>query len=169
MHGFDDGDATGDCGFEMDGSIVLTRKGEEFFSAFGEEGFVSGDDGFLCFQCRRDEVEGDGGATDQFDDEVDGRVFYEVVPVGGEQGAGGIGIARLGKIAHGDATDFELHLSAGAVGDEAVMFLENIPDSGTDGSKACQADADRVAGHGSALRWIGGMRNAKLCLWANLP
>ena len=44
----DDWDAPGNGGFEMDGSIMLPGKGEEFDAALGKKGLVAGDDRFFC-------------------------------------------------------------------------------------------------------------------------
>lgn len=93
LEGLDDGDATGDGGFEVDGGVVLFREGEEFGSAFGEEGFISGDDGFSGFEGGGDEVEGEGGASDEFDDDVDGGIIDGSEEIGGEEVGGGVGIA----------------------------------------------------------------------------
>ena len=151
LDGLDDGDAAGDGGFKVDGGIHLGGKGEEFRSAFGEKGLVAGDDGFLCAKSGGDDVEGGGGSADEFDDDVDGGVGDDLIPVCGEELGGCVGVAGLGDVADGDATNAEVYLAAGAIGDEGGVALQGIPDSGTDSSEADEADSDGFTGHGGGI------------------
>ena len=83
------------------------------------------------------------GAADQLDDDLHGRIIDQRTPVGGEKPAGHVtgGGARFGGIADEDAGDVQAHAAAGAAGDEFAVAFEGVPDAGTDGSEAGQADS----------------------------
>ena len=66
------------------------------------------------------------------------------LPIGGEDltGHGAGGGAGFGGVADEDFGDVHGHGATGAAGDEAGVAFEGIPDTGTDGSEAGQADAN---------------------------
>lgn len=141
LNGLDDGDATGDGGLEVNGGVRFGGKGEKLGSALGEEGFVSGDDGLLGLEGSGYEIEGSGGAADEFDHDIDGRVGDDVHEIGGEEFIGCVDIARFGEVADGDFTDGEFDISLGSGGDEAAISLDDFPNAGANGSKAGEADS----------------------------
>lgn len=145
LDGFDNGNSSGDSGFEVDGGVVLAGEGEEFGATFGEEGFVASDDRFAGLECGGDEVEGFVGAADEFDDDVDGGVVGEGVKVGGEELGGGVGFAGFVEVADDDLPDFEGDGAVGAFGDELAVAGDDIPDTGADGAEAGKADAEGFA------------------------
>ena len=147
LNRLDDGDGSGDRGFEMNGSLVLGGEGEEFFSTLGEEGLVASDDGFAGFESGGDEVKGGISASDEFDDDVDFGVFDESGEVGLEDAVGGIGFAELVEIADHDATDFKFDAPLGSLGDEVAISGQNIPYSGTYRSESSQANSKGFATH----------------------
>ena len=143
LNGFDDGDATGDGGFEKDGGFHFPGQGEQLDAALGEEGFVAGDDGLFRVEGGSDDFKSIRGASDQFDDDVDRGVIDEFVPIGGEDfrrngGGGGTGFFRVTDEDFGDG---EGNAIAGAIGDEIAVFRQSVPYAGADGAEAREADS----------------------------
>lgn len=116
LDGFDDGDAAGDGGFKEDGGFHFPGDGEELDAALGEEGFVSGDDGFFRKEGGGDDFKGVCGAADELDDDVYGGVCDEFVPVCGEDlgGDGGFNGAGFFEVPDEDFCDGEGAAAAGA-------------------------------------------------------
>ena len=46
----DNGNTARDAGFEIDWSVGLVCLGDEFVTAFGEEGFIGGNEGLSCLK-----------------------------------------------------------------------------------------------------------------------
>lgn len=72
---------------------------------------------------------------------MDGGVVDEFPPIGGEHFLGDCGAGGAGffKIPHEDFCDAEGGAVGGALGDEIAIFLDGVPDAGTDGAEACEA------------------------------
>ena len=146
LEDLDDGDATGDGGFEVDGDAAFLSEGEEFLAAFGEEGFVARDDDFFGAQRGADEFVGLGGATDEFDDDLDVGIGDEVAPVGGEEFCGDGDVAWAGEVADGDF--FDLDIGPGSLGDEGAVAVEIFIDARSDVAETGETDLDDTRGGG---------------------
>ena len=142
----DDGDATGDSGFEVDGDAAFLSEGKEFLAAFSEEGFVAGDDDFFGSESGADEFVSLGGAADEFDDDLDVGIGDEGAPVGGEEFGGDGDVAGAGEVADGDF--FDLDISPGALGDEGAVAVEVFIDARSDVAETGETDLDDTRGGG---------------------
>jgi len=120
-----------------------------FGPAFGEQGFVAGDNGLFGAQRGGDDVEGVGRAADQLNDDVDGGILDEVLPFGGEFFGRDVDRALFGGIANKDLGDLEIDDAAGAVGDERGVSEQCEDNTGADGAEASKADAESGAVHGA--------------------
>ena len=146
LEDLNDGDATGDGGFEVDGHAAFLGEGEEFLAAFGEQGFVAGDDDFFGAESGADEFVSLGGATDEFNDDLDVGIGDEVAPVGGEAFGGDVDVAGAGEIA--DSDFFDLDISPGALGDEGAVAVEVFVDARSDVAETGETDLDDTRGGG---------------------
>ena len=146
LEDLNDGDAPGDSGFEVDGHAAFLGEGEEFLAAFGEQGFVAGDDDFFGAESGADEFVSLGGATDEFNDDLDVGIGDEVAPVGGEEVGGDVDVAGAGEIA--DSDFFDLDISPGALGDEGAVAVEVFVDSSSDVAETGETDLDDTRGGG---------------------
>src|SRR5664279_2812637 len=84
-----DGNASGDAGFESDGQIVRDSEGEEFVSVLGEELFVGGDDRLAVLEGSAKKLERVFDSPHGFDDDVNVGGREEFLPSGGDASAGG--------------------------------------------------------------------------------
>ena len=129
----------------MDRRVHFPGNGEQLDATLGEQGLVAGDYRFFRAQGGGDDFKRVGRAADEFDNDVHRRVRNECAPVGGEnfgRDFSGRG-ADFREVADEDFRDVQGHVSTGASGDEFAVTLKGVPDAGTDGSKAGQADAER--------------------------
>jgi hypothetical protein len=87
-----------------------------------------------------------GGATDEFDDDLDVGICDEVAPVGGEAFGGDVDVAGAGEIA--DSDFFDLDISPGALGDEGAVAVEVFVDARSDVAETGETDLDDTRGGG---------------------
>src|SRR5205814_7955638 len=98
----DDRHPAGDGGLEADGPAGLAGGVEDGRAVLGQQRLVGGDDVLAGGQGVEHDLPGDAGATDQLDDDVDGRVGEGGGRVGGEQVAGEFDGAGLVRVADDD-------------------------------------------------------------------
>ena len=134
----DDGDAAGDGGLVVEVGGVGTGGLEEFLSVGGEKGLVGGDNGFAVAKGGKDDLAGGGGAAHEFDDEMDGRVMDDRLPVLGQEVGGDAGGLCFLEVANGDTGDGEP--DAEACGEHFAPFDQGLDDGASDRACADQTD-----------------------------
>ena len=134
-----DGNASGDAGFEADGQIARDGEGEEFVSVLGEQLLVGGDDGLAVLEGSAKKLEGVIDAAHGLDDDVNVVGGEELLPAGGDAGAGG-SVFRFDRLAATDGGDDELD-SAAAL-DERRVLGDDVGGGASDGAEADDSYAD---------------------------
>jgi len=135
---FDDRNAARHARFVADVDAGLFRRVENLLAVQGEEGFVGGHDMFPGGDGVEDELAGERGAADKFDDDVrSGDRFggvgsqkfprYRDTPVGSSVEIGDTG---------------QNEFDAGAFGDDFAVLEDVLRDSGTDRAESDNTDFD---------------------------
>lgn len=136
-----DGNAAADAGFHGEEDALGGGLAPEGDAVEGDEFLVGGDDGFAGGDGGLDDFPGDGGAADQFGDDLDIGVGDDVAPVLGDEGAvKPRGESLRGGRAAADGGDDEA--KAELLGDLAGVFGENGKRTGADIAETDDAEMD---------------------------
>ena len=149
--GFDDGDATGHGGLEVEVSAILLRRREDFRPMLADQRLVGRDDDLAIPQGGERHFSRQRGSAHQFADDVNGRVVRDRERVVGELGRGDFHRPDLAPVAHRGPGEVEFHadarLEVRAVGRD--MFPHALPHR----AEAAKANVDR---QGFAHGWDRG-------------
>ncbi len=134
----DDGNATGDGGLVVEVGGVGSCGLEEFLAVGGKQGLVGGDDGFAVAEGGKDDLAGGGGAAHEFDDQVDGGVVDDGLPVLGQEVGWNAGGLCLLEVTDGDTGNGEP--DAKACGEHFAPLDQGLDDGASNRACADQTD-----------------------------
>ena len=112
--------------------------GEELLAMGREEGLVGGDDGLPVAEGGEDGLAGGGGAAHQLDDDMDGRVVHDGLPVLHEEVGRDVEAAGALGVAHGDGGHG--HAKPEACGQEVGTFGQGLEHGSADRPAAQQPE-----------------------------
>ena len=119
----DNGNTARDAGFEIDWSVGLVCLGDEFVTAFGEEGFIGGDEGLSCLKTSLGNLKRIGHATDEFDHDMHGWIGDYFPPIGNR--FYGQAFAYFGDVFDCGGDDLKMDVEAFA---QKGISLGKVPD-----------------------------------------
>ena len=136
----DDRDAAGDRRLERDHHALLLRRGEDLGAVRGQQRLVGGDDVLAVGDGLQHQLFRDRIAADQLDHDVDVRIRYNFIRIGGDSHPFPRELARLLQVAIGDHANDDA--AAGAARDFFLVAFEHGKRAAADGADAEQAYFD---------------------------
>ena len=155
---FDDGNAAANAGLVIKIRAVFFGRGKQFLAVRGQQRLVRRDDRFAQLERGENHRPGDGGAADEFGDDVNVRIVDDALPVGGHQRTRNRIRPRFVERLHRDFADGDF--DADARSHEAAVELERVKHAAAHGAAANHSEVHLL--HRSAqiaAKWSRGQFN----------